>query len=165
MRIGDRIKIRREELGITQTELALSIHSTKQTIYKYENSIVTNIPSDKIELLAQALHTTPAYLMGWAENESFDKNKSLRKDTDPYKSQLDDCYNRLNDSGKKEACRRISELTEIPRYIAPQDEEQTSKLAIVAMGGDGVKFIKTTKEADEEVKRILKEMWEEDENK
>jgi hypothetical protein len=34
-------------------------------MYKYENDVITNIPSDKIELMAQALRTTPAYIMGW----------------------------------------------------------------------------------------------------
>ncbi|MCJ7855088.1 helix-turn-helix domain-containing protein [Lachnospiraceae bacterium NSJ-143] len=65
MDIGKRIKSKREELGITQTELALKINSSKQTVYKYENGIVSNIPFDKIELIAQALNTTPACLMGW----------------------------------------------------------------------------------------------------
>ena len=65
MTIGTRIKNKREELGIAQVELARKIGCTKQTIYKYENDIVTNIPSDNVEKLANALNTTPAYLMGW----------------------------------------------------------------------------------------------------
>ena len=65
MTIGTRIKNKREELGIAQVELARKIGCTKQTIYKYENDIVTNIPSDNVEKLASALNTTPAYLMGW----------------------------------------------------------------------------------------------------
>lgn len=62
---GQRIKARREELGIAQTDLAEKIKISKQTLYKYENDIVTNIPSDKVEELASALECTPAYLMGW----------------------------------------------------------------------------------------------------
>lgn len=72
MTIGDRIKEKREENSLTQTELAKAIHSTKQTIYKYEMNIVTNIPSDKIEKIAKILNTTPAYLMGWEENLNTD---------------------------------------------------------------------------------------------
>ena len=68
MTIGKRIKNKREQIGITQVELARKIGCTKQTLYKYENDIVTNIPSDNIEKLATALYTTPAYLMGW-DNE------------------------------------------------------------------------------------------------
>lgn len=68
MTIGDRIKNRRLELGISQTELADKIKSSKQSLYKYETNIITNIPSDKIEKIANVLETTPAYLMGWEEN-------------------------------------------------------------------------------------------------
>lgn len=68
MKIGDRIKHRREELGIAQTWLAEQIGTSKQNLYKYENGIIANIPSDKIEAIAKALHTTPAYLMGWNED-------------------------------------------------------------------------------------------------
>lgn len=66
--IGSKIKLRRKELGLSQTELAKSIGVSKQTLYKYETGIVTNIPSDKIELIAQKLDTSPAYLMGWEQN-------------------------------------------------------------------------------------------------
>lgn len=65
MTIGERIKELRNKIGYTQTDLADRIGVSKQTLYKYENGIITNIPSDKIELLAKQLNTTPAALMGW----------------------------------------------------------------------------------------------------
>ena len=74
MKIGERIKHRREELGIGQTRLAELIGSSKQNLYKYENSIITNIPAEKVEALAAALHTTPAYLMGWSESPLIGEN-------------------------------------------------------------------------------------------
>lgn len=64
---GQRIKSKREALNISQSELAERIGESKQTLYKYENDLVTNIPSDKIEALARVLETTPSYLMGWDE--------------------------------------------------------------------------------------------------
>lgn len=66
---GQRLKYKRELLGISQTDMASKIGVSKQTLYKYENDIVSNIPSDKIELLAKALEVTPEYIMGW-ETES-----------------------------------------------------------------------------------------------
>lgn len=65
MNVGDRIKLRRKEIGMSQTDLANKVGSTKQNIYKYENGIITNIPSDKVEAISAVLCTTPAYLMGW----------------------------------------------------------------------------------------------------
>ena len=38
---------------------------SKQTLYKYENNIITNIPSDKIEGLAKIFNVSPALIMGW----------------------------------------------------------------------------------------------------
>ena len=52
--------MRREQLGITQTALADMIGESKQTIYKYESGVVSNIPSDKIEAIANALDVSPA---------------------------------------------------------------------------------------------------------
>lgn len=62
---GDRIRIAREAKGLTQEELGEILGTSKQTIYKYEQNVVTNIPSDKIELMATALGVEPAYIMGW----------------------------------------------------------------------------------------------------
>ena len=67
---GQRIKNRREELGMGQTELAQKVGISKQSLYKYEKDIVTNIPSDIIEALARALDISPASLMGWKENNT-----------------------------------------------------------------------------------------------
>ena len=66
---GQRIKSLRECLGMGQTELAEKVNISKQTLYKYENDIVTNIPSDKVEELASVLETTPQYIMGWGKDE------------------------------------------------------------------------------------------------
>lgn len=70
MEIGKKIKMLREQRGITQTELAKYINSTKQTIFKYESGIITNIPMDKLITIAHVLGCTPAYLLGWENNNS-----------------------------------------------------------------------------------------------
>lgn len=71
MTIGKRIRQERLIRGLSQEELAKALSTTKQAIYKYETEIVTNIPMDKIEKLAEVFNTTPSYLMGWddAQNE------------------------------------------------------------------------------------------------
>ena len=71
MTTGDRIRNKREELGISQAELARMTECSKQTIYKYEHNIVTNIPFDKVERIAKAINMPPSYLMGW--NNSLSK--------------------------------------------------------------------------------------------
>lgn len=64
---GERIRRARELRGMTQEELGRACGTTKQTIFKYESGIVTNIPTDKIEGIARATGVSPAYIMGWDE--------------------------------------------------------------------------------------------------
>ena len=69
MDIGERIKRRREELGMTQDELARAAgYKSRSSINKIEID-GRGIPQPKIEALAKALKVTPAYLMGWEEEE------------------------------------------------------------------------------------------------
>ena len=70
MTIGQRIKEARERRDMTLDEVAKRCGTTKQTIFKYENEIVTNIPYDKIVLLSNALDVSPSYLFGWPEKEN-----------------------------------------------------------------------------------------------
>lgn len=70
--VGDRIKEQRELNKMSQVELAEKIGVSKQTLYKYENNVITNIPSDKVEDIAKILDISPAYLMGWENNLSAD---------------------------------------------------------------------------------------------
>ena len=43
MTVGERIKALRESLGISQVDFAAKINVSKQTLYKYENNLITNI--------------------------------------------------------------------------------------------------------------------------
>lgn len=70
MTVGDRIRQVRIEKDITQQELADCVGVSKQAVYKYENNIVTNIPMDKLSLIASKLGVTPCFLMGWEDNNS-----------------------------------------------------------------------------------------------
>ncbi len=72
MTIGERIRYLREKNGMSQTTLAEKSGISKQSLYKYEMGIITNIPSDKIEVIAKMLSTTPSYLMGWDDKKPFD---------------------------------------------------------------------------------------------
>lgn len=68
MDIGNRIKQRRLELELTADELADKVGKSRATIYRYENGYIENLPTTVLEPLAEALLTTPAYLMGWVDD-------------------------------------------------------------------------------------------------
>ena len=63
-----KLKDLRKAKGLTLEELADAVGTSKQTIHRYENGIISNIPRERIEALANALETTPAALMGWQES-------------------------------------------------------------------------------------------------
>lgn len=68
MTMGDRIKNRRIELGMTQQELAVKMgFKTRSHISLLEQGD-RNIPISKIKKLANALEVSPEYLMGWEDN-------------------------------------------------------------------------------------------------
>lgn len=68
MKVGQRIKARREELGISAEELGQKIGKAKTTIYRYELGLIEKLPTSVLESIASALRTSPAYLMGWTDN-------------------------------------------------------------------------------------------------
>ena len=74
---GEAIKALRKAAGLSQEELADKLGTTKQTIYKYEAGIVTNIPSDKIELMSQIFGVSPAVIMGWDEDETIENRDDM----------------------------------------------------------------------------------------
>lgn len=75
--IGNRIKKERNNLGITQEELAIKLGlNNKSSISQYENG--DTIPSDDIKLLMSNLfNCTIDYLLGKSDVRNFDKNISF----------------------------------------------------------------------------------------
>lgn len=69
--IANKLKALRKSKGLTLDELALLVGTSKQTIHRYENGIITNIPPSRVESLATALGTTPSELMGWSFEGEF----------------------------------------------------------------------------------------------
>ena len=69
MTVGERIKELRIQSGLSQVDFADKINVSKQTLYKYENNIITNIPYAKIEAAAKLGNVSPSYLMGWPDND------------------------------------------------------------------------------------------------
>lgn len=70
MTIGHRIKKRRKELGISADALGAQLGKDRSTIYRYEKGDIENLPLDILAPIADALRTTPGYLMGWVEEEN-----------------------------------------------------------------------------------------------
>ena len=75
MSIGTKIRELREARGMSLEDVARLCGTSRQAIYKYENEIVTNIPYDRIVLLAKALNTTPSQLFDWKEDKKISSDE------------------------------------------------------------------------------------------
>ena len=69
MTTGERIKQRRKELGMSAERVAEKLGISPATVYRYEKGDIEKLPGSFLEPLAKVLHTTPAYIMGWADSE------------------------------------------------------------------------------------------------
>lgn len=70
------IKKRREQLNLSQGELAeLTGYTSRSSIAKIEAGVV-DIPRSKIMAFAKALHCTPAELTGWDEETQYQLNNN-----------------------------------------------------------------------------------------
>lgn len=77
MTIGQRIKERRRELHMSADKLAELIGKDRSTIFRYEKGDIENLPLDVLEPIAEALRTTPQYLMGWVTKKVSQTNDAL----------------------------------------------------------------------------------------
>lgn len=72
MDMGARIKRLREENHLTLEDVGRVVGVGKSTVRKWETGEIANMRRDKIAKLAEALHTTPGYLMGWVDTSEAD---------------------------------------------------------------------------------------------
>lgn len=69
MDLKDKIQTLRLKQGSTLEEIGQKVGVSKTTVKRWESGEIANLRRDKIYKLAQALHTTPAYLMGWDDEK------------------------------------------------------------------------------------------------
>lgn len=123
--IGKRIRSRREELGITQEELAVRLgYKSKTTIAKIENG-TNDIVQSKVTIFAEALNTSVSYLMNIPK---------IQATIDSYEHSLIYESSKLNPKGKQKILSIIQEMACNPLYndnylqsIASYQQKQTLK--------------------------------------
>lgn len=76
MTIGERIKMRRKELGLTADQVAERVGVNRATIYRYESDEIKSMGTETLVPLAAALRTTPAWLL-MGEDEPEDPDSDL----------------------------------------------------------------------------------------
>lgn len=142
--IGNRIKTRRKELSLTLNDIGNIVGVASSTIQRYENGTISQYKLPVLESIAKALNVNPTWLVRedapmnipqiistplTSEIEITNNNiKNLKE------SKLVNIFNKLNETGKKEAIKRVSELTEINKYttLSTHAEDKSHLLTIAA---------------------------------
>lgn len=123
MNIGQRIRELREKSGLTQEQLASQIKTTKQTIYKYEQGIITNIPSDRLESIAGVFGVKPTYLVGWEDAEPAPVEESYTEE----ELELIRVYRSLNEEGRSFVEQVKKLLRSSPQYYKEDEEKEKTE--------------------------------------
>lgn len=145
MNIGERIKACRKEKKQSQQQIADVIGVQRSAISKYEKGIV-DIPFSQLGKIASALGVSVDYLLGSTKPQGkriltdnpddrypYLLNKKLDGTIMPEESEelaelerlnkIAEHLDKLNETGQEEAVKRVSELTEIPRFQKPEQSE------------------------------------------
>lgn len=110
MDIGQRMKLRRNEINLSAEKLAEKLGVSKTTIYRYEKGEIEKFPIELVEPIAKALQTTPAYIMGWESN-----------------GDIINLYNKLDDKRKD----KVYSFAEF-QYKEQQEEQQAADDILIA---------------------------------
>ena len=85
--MAQRIKQRREQLGMTQEELAKKLgYASRSSVNKVEKS--RELSNKKVKLYSDALKCTPAYLMGWDEETLDEIRYDLMADSEAQQEKI-----------------------------------------------------------------------------
>ena len=77
MTTGQRIKLRRKQLGLSAEKLADFLGVSPATVYRYEKGDIEKMPVDILGPISKFLSTTPAWLMGWDDDDPLPVNISF----------------------------------------------------------------------------------------
>lgn len=108
MTVYERIKKRRKELKMSQAKLAELVGYSDRSGIAWVEAGRFDLPQSKLEKIAAALNTTPAYLMGWLDDMEQD---------------LIACFHSLNDEGKDRLCDYARLLVSSGEYKKPRKSE------------------------------------------
>lgn len=150
--IGARIKARRQELKMTQRELAARLGYTDHTTVTRIESGKTDPPQSRLAQIAKVLDVTPGYLMGWSEKPAEELQDmgamAAQVLADPDVLEMVKAYTAMDETDRA-AIRNYMNLNDVDRYavqlvMASMGQKQKKTDA----GASVVKTKKSLKKAD-----------------
>ncbi len=125
--LQDRIKNRRNSLGLTLLDVADMLGVKEATVQRYESGEIKNVKHETVVKLATILKCSPQYLMGWSD-EIVEINSSSLTLT-PNEDKLISNYRRLNNSGKEKLLEYSDDLIGNAKYTTPDFSDIKEKHA------------------------------------
>ena len=110
--LQDRIKERRNVLGLTLLEIAEQLNVTEATMQRYENGQIKNIKHETIYALSQILKCSPSYLMGWS-NSVLEKPAIANNDLTSRQKRIVELFNDLTEEQQDNLIGRAEMLVEL----------------------------------------------------
>ena len=130
MKLYENIRARRQELHMTQEELAARMgYKSTSTIAKIEAG-KSDIPQSKIFAFATALNTTTGKLMGWVVKDGgsgkLDINKPVEISGEPRLTvgevSLLAAFEKLNEEGKEKLLGLAYDFCDMPKYTTKKEK-------------------------------------------
>lgn len=131
MTIGQRIKQRREELNLSQDELAQKLgYKSRSSITKIENG-ERELPQSQIKSIADALDTTPDYIMGWDQKynpggklaREVKLLEEIQKQHGKMASEAFDLYTQLDSDDQGEIRGEMKHMLKADKYSAQEESK------------------------------------------
>lgn len=101
--MAQKIRELRLSQNMTLEEVAKKVGVGKSTVRKWETGMIANMRRDKILLVANALKTTPEYLMGW-------EDKKKPAEGDPLLAELTEMLTRLDENDLRHVLALVQSL-------------------------------------------------------
>lgn len=161
MTTGEKIKVLREQKGMTQEELGAKLGVKNAAIHKYESGIVVNLKRTTIDKLCEILECSPAYLMGWD-----DEQKELLTQEDEELTEEEWAMVRLFRVAPPEiqaaalavlkTAQPATKVQAMTNSEAETPEDEDRYILVAAQGGGLSRHKKAA--SDEEIQRVIDEM-------
>lgn len=77
MEFAERLRELRKEKGMSMEDVGKYIGVGRSNIFKYEHGMITNVPPEKTEMLAELFGVSRSYLLGWSDQRNGSDDQDL----------------------------------------------------------------------------------------
>ena len=122
--IIERLRSRREELGLSYYGLAERTGLSKSTLQRYETGKIKNIPLAQLQTLAMGLRTSPEWLLGFMEDPDASGMYLFASQLTPFDKRLLNNFHQADDGTKKAVCKLLDVQIASTEFEKPEPYAQ-----------------------------------------